>query len=295
MDAVSDESSFSRNSREQDEGRYASGNLILWIAAIAVLIGLNFASWSFCMWVFGQPEHPMNYRLLTRLDKLDPIRGFLPVTAPRGKFHSAKDLYSQVFPFTDVELRAYNGILKRHYLKNYKERDDVTYLSGEFRVESVQQMGEQDVFSSGIVIRGRSTAFPEVMIDLALPSESVPETFDLDAGEIIQVSESSMCVALLHCERLTETTMIFTGVPLVTREIPRKAEQTYSPKIFEFGENASIVVATPPTIRLEPECWPISEDVVAIESKPVSLDPAKSKEAAEAEKKVNSEPAGKGG
>ena len=82
METVSDQSAFSRKLREQDEGRFVSGNIVLWVAVIAVLIGLNFASWSFCMWVFGQPEHPMNYRLLTKLEKLDPIHGFTPVTAP---------------------------------------------------------------------------------------------------------------------------------------------------------------------------------------------------------------------
>lgn len=283
MEAVSDESSFSRNSREQDEGRYAGGNLLLWIAAIAVLIGLNAASWSFCMWVFGQPEHPMNYKLLSRLDKLDPIRGFRPVTAPRGKFHSAKDLYSQLFPFTETELRAYNGILKRGYLTNYKERDDVTYLSGEFRVESVQKMGEGDVFSSGYVIRGRSVAFPEVMLDLALPSDSAPETFPLGKGEVIQVLESAMCAALLHCARVNETTMIFTAVPLVTREFAADLDPPFLPKEYEFGSGATISLATPPRIQIEPESWPISAEVEAIEEKPVGVDPEKTKEAEEAE------------
>ena len=132
MEAVSEESSFSRNSREQDEGRHKSGSPILWIAAIAVLIGLNFASWVFCMIVFGKPERPLNYKLLTKLEKLDPIRGFMPVTAPRGKFHSAKDLYARIFTFRPNELRAYNGILKRNYLKNYIEVDDILFLSGEF-------------------------------------------------------------------------------------------------------------------------------------------------------------------
>ena len=61
MDALPDQSSFAREVRKNDEEAwYHSGNLILWIAAIAVLIGLMVASWSFCMWVFGQPEHPIN-------------------------------------------------------------------------------------------------------------------------------------------------------------------------------------------------------------------------------------------
>ncbi|MDF1862107.1 MAG: hypothetical protein P1U87_17965 [Verrucomicrobiales bacterium] len=281
MEAVSDESSFSRNSREQDEGRYRSGNLILWIAAIAVLIGLNFASWSFCMWVFGQPEHPMNYRLLTKLDKMDPIRGFLPFTAPRGKFYSAKDLYANVFPYNPTELRAYNGILKRHYLKNYLERDDVVFLSGEFAVESVQEMGADDVFTSGIVIRGRSTTFPDVILDFALPSESPPETFGLKNGDIIQVPESSTCAALLHVDRRKDSVMVFTVVPLVTRTPGVNGGPIRMEKEFELAENAKVVISTPSSIQIDPERWPIStpeDSLIEIEEKPVDLAPAEEEE-----------------
>ncbi len=258
METISDQSAFSRRAREQDDGRYVSGNIILWIAVIAVLIGLNFASWSFCMWVFGQPEHPMNYRLLTRLEKLDPIHGFTPVTAPRGKFFSAKDLYAQVYPFSDTELRAYNGILKRYYLKNYLERDDVTFLAGEFTVLSVQTMGKDDVFPTGLVIRGRSTSFPDAILDFALPSAEVPESFQIAVGEIIKVEESSTCAAVLNVERLQDSTMVFTVVPLVDRT-------------YEFGEGSVISVNTMERIQIEPERWPISEEIEAVEPKPVDL------------------------
>ena len=258
METVSDKSAFSREIREQDEGRFVSGNIVLWVAVIAVLIGLNFASWSFCMWVFGQPEHPMNYRLLTKLNKLDPIHGFTPVTAPRGKFLSAKDLYAQVYPFSATDLRAYNGILKRYYLKNYHELDNVTFLSGEFTVLSVQRLSEGAVFPSGIVIRGRSTTFPDAIVDFALPSPTTPEKFDLKAGQIFKIEESTTCAAVLNIERLQDSTMVFSAVPLVSRT-------------FEFGEDATIEVKPTERIEIDPELWPISEDAESLEAKPVEL------------------------
>ena len=64
--------------------------------------------------------------------------GFTHVSAPRGKFYSTKDLYADVYSFSPTELRAYNGILKRSYIKNYIECGEVVFLSGDFRVESVQ-------------------------------------------------------------------------------------------------------------------------------------------------------------
>lgn len=258
METVSDQSAFSRKVREQDEGRFASGNIVLWVAVIAVLIGLNFASWSFCMWVFGQPEHPVNYRILTKLEKLDPIHGFTPVTAPRGKFFSAKDLYAQVYPFSPTQLRAYNGILKRSYLKNYHEQSNVTFLAGEFTVLSVQRLRKGTVFPSGLVIRGRSTTFPDAIVDLALPSPMTPETFELKAGQALKIEESTTCAAVLNIERLPDSTMIFTVVPLVSR-------------VFEFGEGASIEVSPSERIEIDPELWPISEEVESLEEKPVEL------------------------
>jgi len=272
METLPGQSSFSRQSREQDEGRIGSGNIVLWLAVIAVLVGLNFASWSFCMWVFGQPEHPMNYKLLTRLEKLDPIHGFTPVSAPRGKFHSAKDLYAQVYPFSPAELRAYNGILKRHYLKNYLERDDVTFLSGEFTVISVQRMSGKDVFPSGLVIRAKSTSFPDALLDLALPAESAPETFALEAGQTLVLEESSTCGALLNIERRDDAIMIFTVVPLVERE-------------YQFAEGAVITVKVPGQIRIDPELWPISSEAEEVEVKPVSLSPEATEAAEKGEEK----------
>ncbi len=269
METISDESAFSRLTPEQEEGRFVSGNIVLWIAVIAVLIGLNFASWSFCMWVFGQPEHPMNYHLLTRLEKLEPLTGFKSVNVPRGKFYSAKELYAQAYPFSATELRAYNGILKRYYLKNYHEHDDVTFLSGDFTVLSVQKMNEEDVFPSGWVIRGRSTSFPDAILDLALPSPKPPETFPLQPGQIIKVEESTMCAAVLHIERETDSTMIFTAVPLVGRD-PAHPGASGSDGVFKFGEAAVIEVWPPPMIQIEPERWPISEDLEGPEIKPVA-------------------------
>lgn len=266
METLSDRSSFSRQSREQDEGSFVGGNLVLWLAIIAVLVGLNFASWSFCMWVFGQPEHPMNYRLLTKLERLDPIHGFTPVSAPRGKFISAKDLYAQVYPFSPTELRAYNGILKRSYLKNYLEQENVTFLSGEFTVVSVQPMGPEDVFPAGYVIRGRSTTFPDAIVDFPLPSEKIPEKFALAAGQDFKIEESSTCAAVLHIERLEDGTMIFTAAPLVER-------------VYEFTDETAITVKIPPQIRIDPENWPISGDLEAVEAKPVSLSPEETEKA----------------
>ncbi len=246
MELLTEESSFSRSSREKDEGRYVGGNWILWLAAIAVLVGLNFASWSFCMWVFGQPEHPMNYKLLMKLEKLDPLKGFNQVTAPRGKFYSAKDLYSQVYPFNPSELNAYNGILKRYYLKNYLERDDVTFLKGDFEVVSVRRLNEDDIFPTGLAIRAQANTFPDAFIDLVLPSkDGAKELFRV--GDPLSIEESATCAAVIHVHRDENDGMTFTAVPLVERK-------------FMIGAGSEEIFVSPPgKINIGSDKWPVSD------------------------------------
>jgi len=246
MELLTEESSFSRSSREKDEGRYVGGNWILWLAAIAVLVGLNFASWSFCMWVFGQPEHPMNYKLLMKLEKLEPLKGFNQVTAPRGKFFSAKDLYSQVYPFNPSELDAYNGILKRYYLKNYLERNDVTFLKGDFDVVSVRRLNEEDIFPNGIAVRAQANTFPDAFVDLVLPSQDeVKELYRI--GDPLSIEESATCAAVIHVYRDENDGMTFTAIPLVERE-------------FAVGAGGEEISVSPPgVINIGSEKWPVSD------------------------------------
>lgn len=280
MESNPEQLSIPHDWRDEDDDRYRGGNLVLWIAVIAVLIGLNFASWSFCMWVFGQPEHPFNYRILTKLNRLAPIHGFTPVSAPRGTFQSPKDLYAWAFPFSASDLQAYNGILKRRYIRNFEDRADTPFLTGEFTVLSVRPMAKNDVFSSGYVILGRSTSFPDAIVDYALPSEA-PANIHLAPGSTFRIDEANTCAVLLNVDRLGDGTMIFTVVPLV--------ERTY-----EFGEAGSIQVTAPSRIHLDPEHWPISryqaisdqsESSSALPQKPVSAEEsAKEKPTTPAEK-----------
>lgn len=238
-------SDFSR--QDSDEAHYGKGNLLLWAAGIAILIGLNFASWSFCMWVFGQPEHAFNYRILTKLNNLEPLKGFTAVTAPRGKFLSVKDIYARAYPLDDAGLRVYNGMLKRRYIHNFKGPDDVVFLSGDFVVEDSRPMGRKDVFANGYVIRGRSTTFPDAYVDFALPTELKVSLSPLTRGEVFRIEESSTCAVVLNIDRLSDGAMVFTVVPLV--------ERTY-----EFSDAVSVAVKIPPRIQIEPERWPISHN-----------------------------------
>ena len=220
MEIFTGQSSFSREAREKTGERQDDG-LFLWVLVILVLIGLNAFAWAFCMYVFGNPEVPFNYNLLTRpwIDRLEPLQNYSPVSAPRGKFLTAKEFYSEQYQIKEKSLDGYNAILKRNFINSYVSvgTTDTKFLRGSFKVEGVTLLTADDVFPSGIAIRARAQDFPAALLDYVLPAESVPaNTWQI--GDVLEIERSSTCAALVHIERLSDDEVCFTAVPIVERE-----------------------------------------------------------------------------
>lgn len=223
----------------------APGNdsIFLWMIVIATLIGLNAFAWIFCMYVFGHPETPFNYRLLTRLEKIEPISGFTPVTAPRGEFKTARQIYAEQYDYSPKKLKGLNAILKRNYISNFKNYADITYLGGNFKVESVKILAADDVFPSGIAIRARADDYPSALIDYILPIPGL-EKSPFKVGDQLSIEHSDTCAALLHIEKLADEEACFTITPLVSRDYQIAGEQT--------------LAVTPPEYLNLKGSWPIS-------------------------------------
>lgn len=247
MEFISDQSIFSREAREERED--SIGSLFLWTVVIVALLGLNAFSWIFCMYVFGNPEVPFNYRLLTKLEKLDPLKSFEPVSAPRGKFNAARALYLEYFDYNTEKLNALNGILKRFYLKNYLERDDVTFVSGSFKVESSRALRSDDVFPHGVAVRLQSEDFPGAHVDFVLPSpqDAVIPNEHFRPGDVVQIQESATCAAVIHVHRQDDDHLVFTAVPLIRKDD------------YQTPAGTSLTVEPPPFLNLDTGRWPISD------------------------------------
>ncbi len=261
METFSSKSFFTPEERAKKKEE-SSGSLLLWGAIIFSLLGLNAFSWVFCMNVFGHPEDPFNYKLLThpKIDRLDPIHGFSPVTAPRGNFYSAKELYVHQYEFSGSQLESYNALLKRRYLHNYENLSDVIYFQGNIVIETVHVLGPQDVFPSGLAIRGQSDDFPATTIEYILPAESLPPAH-FEAGELLEVEHYNTCAALLNIRRLNDDRVCFSVVPLVERKMETTA--------------GSVVSVSPPE-RLNIEgSWPITGTSVIAANEPLVATPIK--------------------
>ena len=224
MQFLGEHSSFQSKSGEL---RKSSGSetLSLWVIAIATLIGLNAIGWVFCMYVFGHPETPFNYRLLTKLNKIPPIETFTPVTAPRGKFTSSKQFYSEQYAYSPEKIKGLNAILKRNYIANYKKSSNITYIGGNFKIESIKILDPDDVFPSGIAIRARADDYPTALIDYILPIPDLKKS-PFKIGDQLTINRSDTCAVLLHIEKLHDEEACFTITPLVSRKYKIAGDQT---------------------------------------------------------------------
>ena len=256
MEIFTGKSAFSREEREK-KGEGRDDGLFLWILVIFVLVGLNAFAWAFCMYVFGHPEVPFNYKLLTheKINRLDPLQSYDPVSAPRGRFLTAKELYSEQHAYNEAALKGYNAILKRRFLHSYVgiDKDDTLYVRGNFRVEGVTLLTEDDVFPAGIAVRARAEDYPAALIDYILPADSVPaNTWQI--GDVLEVERSATCAALVHIERLSEDEVCFTAVPVVSRE-------------HQTPGGGVVLADLPGRINLE-GTWPLSKPGVSSVPRP---------------------------
>ncbi len=208
-----------------------------------MLVGLNAIAWVFCMYVFGHPETPFNYGLLTRLNKISPIESFTPVTAPRGKFTTAKQFYAEQYDYSPEKLKGINAVLKRNYIANYKKAATITYIGGDFKIESIKILGPDDVFPSGLAIRARADDYPTALIDYILPIPGLKKS-PFKIGDPLSINRSDTCAVLLHIEKLPDEEACFTITPLVSRK-------------YQIAGDQALAVNPPEYLNLK-GTWPIS-------------------------------------
>ncbi len=212
----SDRTTFSRQVRLASPRHGVQNEAVIWAAIITILAALCAFSWTFCMYVFGRPEKAFNYNLLIDLEKLPPLKDYQPGNAPRGKFHTPRDLYQLYYNNTPRALRALSAVLRRQYVTNFNGVERVTYLRGNYLIQHIHRLGPGDVFPSGLVLRGQSEDYPNVLVEYVLPTPVVPEPhYDPKSKAVFEVGTSSICAAVINVSQVDEDKLIFTAVPIV--------------------------------------------------------------------------------
>lgn len=204
---------------EEDAPPKGRDNLFLWTVFILLLIGIAFACWLGSFYIFGHPEQPRAYRILKKLEKLDPPKRFEVTAAPPGEFLSSQKLFERYGKFSRLELERENAQLLRNYIKNYSETKKlVPYIKGRFNIIASRELTTGDMFDSGVVAVAQSSDFPQVLIEHVYTSapESVPLLRRmLQPGLDMSIERTLDLSAVIHVERVYDGRLMFTVVPLL--------------------------------------------------------------------------------
>ncbi|MBU6302025.1 MAG: hypothetical protein KGS60_10755 [Verrucomicrobia bacterium] len=212
----SDRTTFARQVRLANQRDGAHNEFIIWAAIIAILAALCAFSWTFCLYVFGRPENAFNYNLLLDLGKLPQLKDYQPGNAPRGRFHTPRDLYQLYFNNDARSLRALSAVLRRQFITNFSGVERVTYLRGTFLLRESRRLGPGDLFPSGWAFRGPAEDYPDVVVEYLLPAPVVPDSPPVPGAKaVFEVGGSAVCAAVINVAKLGQNQLVFTAVPIV--------------------------------------------------------------------------------
>ena len=195
------------------------GNLFAWTVAILLLIGFAICCWVFSFYVFGHPEKPFSYSILTKLRKLEAPKRFEITAAPQGEFLNAQQLWDRYNKMTNRELKRASEVLLRNYLRNYKlTSDKVPYVVGSFNILDSYELDERNLFSSGVVALAHATDAPQVLLEHVFTADKrvIPILHRmLLTGLNLRFDKTVDLSAVVNVTRLKDGRLQFTAVPLL--------------------------------------------------------------------------------
>jgi len=195
------------------------GNLFIWTIVILLLIGFAICCWVFSFYVFGHPEKPFSYSILNKLKKLDVPKRFEVTAAPQGEFLSAQQLWDRYNKMTNRELERTSENLLRNYLRNYKLiSEKVPYIVGSFNILDSYELGDSNLFPSGVVALAQATDVPQVLLEHVFTADKrvIPVLHRmLLTGLNLRFDRTVDLSALVNVKRLKDGRLQFTAVPLL--------------------------------------------------------------------------------
>lgn len=217
--------------------------LFWWTILITLLLGVATFCWFFSIMVFKYPEKPFNYRLLSRLEKLEPVKKFDPLTVPHGMFHGPRELLSKYYPYNLEQFRVANDLLKRSYIVNYTEENPL-YVKGTYTVTQARPLVAGDIMESGWVVRARSVELEDVELELLLPG-APSNTEPYQVGATFTLDNKSSFASLVNVERLSETDgLCVTVVPIAYGD-------------YVLGDQQTVTLNPPSKLNME-ATWPVT-------------------------------------
>ena len=190
-----------------------------WTVLILIFIGIAIACWIGSFYVFGNPEKPLSYRVLSRLGKIDPTKRFELTAAPRGEFLRAPQLLDRYGSMRPRQLERTNETLLRNYIRNFKPADGlVPYVIGTFNILDSYELTGGDFFTSGVVAVAQSKDDPNLLIEQIFPAtkRSVPALHrTLLTGLDIDLKRENELAAVIHAAHLPDGRVKLTTVSIM--------------------------------------------------------------------------------
>lgn len=259
----------------------AEAGLFWWTIIITLLLGAAIASWFFSIYIFAYPEKPFNYKLLSRLHKLEPLKKFERNEVPSGKIYGPKGAFQEFDRLTDKQLLDKSNILRRSYVTNYRSIEDrPVYLKGDFKIYQVRPLIATDVFTSGLVVRAQSIEevesapleYPNTLIEFVFPTTG-PALAAFSVGDILTIDQRSVVAkssdkkgdgrrfyaSALNIARLPQNKLLFTLVPLLYPNCEINGDQ-----------DANIAMAVPAKLNMDGR-WPITDEAAGVVSPAASV------------------------
>ena len=245
-------------SRAASVVKKADGGIFWWTVAIVILVALAAFSWIASIFIFTHPEKPFNYKLLSRIQRVEEIKQFTEKDMPAGKSLTPPELYQKFYPFSGENLANHNTLLRRNYITNFKNRDEKPYyVRGRFKVVHARPLTENDIFPHGLVARAVAVnqdgrEYRNVVVEYVIPTQSEVPGVEFAPGDVLDIdsrrSKKRLHGAVINIHRLKEDVLIFTVVPLM-----------YGEHLID-PVKSKVLTATPPVQLNLSAPFPITDD-----------------------------------
>jgi len=195
------------------------GGLFGWTVLILLLIGIAIFCWIGSFYVFGHPEKPLSYEILSKLKKIESPKRFELTAAPRGEFLRAPQIMERYAAMRPRQLERTNEVLLRNYLRNFKPCDGlVPYVLGTFNILDSFELTGDDFFPSGVVALAQSKENPNLLIEQVFCANKrmVPTLHrTLLTGLDIDLKRENELAAVINIERLNDGRIKLTTVSIL--------------------------------------------------------------------------------
>lgn len=197
-----------------------------WLLANALALCFAVISWAVCLHVFRNIEVPRNYEILRKLGRLPEWQPYTVDKAPNGNVLGPRELYQKFCGMERKDAERWNSLLLKNYLTNSTNSLMLTYIEGEYQVETVRALTAGDFFDPGFVVRAQALVKPDefskaapypVFIEYLFPTADVAAARFFKRGDLLAVRKSPGCAAVVGFSKTVadgDAAVLLTVIPI---------------------------------------------------------------------------------